>query len=143
MQLARPISLSKLLYCSALMSGSTISHHNCQICILDKRLLFYFPPIQTFSNHRTPTNRSTTSFKLDLEHQKCPFEGAYTIDAPIESDLTYNPSNIFICPRQSYLVAQCDQTSRLRIHSKCSPNKFSIKSKLLIISIYYEGALKK
>lgn len=65
---------------------------------------------------------------VDLEHQRCPFEGAYTIEAPIESDFTYNPSNIFVCPRQSYLTAQCDHFSRLRVHSRCSPTKNSIKN---------------
>lgn len=69
-------------------------------------------------------------FTTDLEQQKCPFEGAYTIEAPLESDFSYNPSNIFICPRQSYLTAQCDSSSRLRIHYKCSPAKYMIKSKL-------------
>lgn len=64
----------------------------------------------------------------DLEHQRCPFEGAYTIEATSESDLTYNPSNIFICPRQSYLMAQCDHPSRLRIHSRCSQSKTFVKS---------------
>lgn len=81
-------------------------------------------------------NQLTISLSLDLEHQRCPFEGAYTIETPIESDLTYTPSNIFICPRQSFLTAQCDDPSRLRIHSKCSPvPRFLIKSKYLTINV--------
>lgn len=65
----------------------------------------------------------------DLEEQKCPFDGAYQIEAPPESDFTYNPSNIFMCPRQSYLTAQCEQSTRLKIHYKCSLAKYMVKSK--------------
>lgn len=67
----------------------------------------------------------------DLEPQRCPFEGAFAMETNVEADLSYNPSNMFICPKMSFLSAQCDSPSRIRIHSKCTPGRPVLKSEYL------------
>lgn len=76
-----------------------------------------------------PTKHDEPKRNADLAHQPCPFEGVYTIEASIESDLSYNPSNIFVCPRQSLVTSQCESPSKMKIISKCVLGRFSNKSK--------------